>query len=88
MIDAEFSRAVEELLLDIDYASRIAREWDGAGLDAKVAQFDLDGVALREVIRRRLETYEIPPEQHATFVRAWLEGAITGITRERRLRGT
>lgn len=71
----------DDLERAFDHAIAIAKEWEGAPLGDKLAQFGLSVEDVREVLAERWETYRHqydPGEPEVIFVQAMLEGLLAG----------
>lgn len=72
-----------ELLEALDDACAVAHEFDGAGIDEKLAAFGLNGDDVREVLAERWEEYRRfhigeADRDHRLFIQGFVEGLITG----------
>lgn len=72
----------EQLFAALDHAVSRVREWEGAGVDSKLAVFGLDVDDVGDLLDDRWRAYEQlvnPDEPHLLFVQGFIEGIVTGL---------
>jgi hypothetical protein len=78
--------SAEQLIEASDHALVRVHEFDGAGIDAKLAVFGLQPEPVRDLLEKRWIEYRLDGggDDYFLFVRGFVEGLLTGLQLGRR----